>query len=201
MKEIGLDNVALLVIDVQNAFCHPSGSLAKLGKDIDSLVRIREPCRELVAVAHSQAVPVIYTRNVYRADYSDRGVMAHEIRPALKEVQSCVHGTWDAELTEEFIVEQRDYCFDKSRPSAFFNCGVDTVLRNLNITTVVICGVTTSICVESTVRDASQRDYRTFVVSDAVAELEHTRHDASLVTMEYFFAHIIGLREILSQWG
>lgn len=200
MKEVGIDNVGLLVIDVQNAFCHSSGSLAKLGKDIKSLVQIREPCRELVTAAHSRAIPVIYTRNVYRADYSDRGVMAHEIRPGLKEVQSCVAGTWDAELTEEFSVEERDYCFDKSRPSAFFNCGIDTVLRNLHIATVVVCGVTTSICVESTVRDASQRDYRTFVVSDAVAEVDDSRHDASLVTMQYFFAHLIKVRDILSQW-
>ncbi|MYF06663.1 MAG: cysteine hydrolase, partial [Rhodospirillaceae bacterium] len=69
------------------------------------------------------------------------------------------------------------------------------------ISTLVICGVTSSMCVESTVRDAGQRDYRTFVVADAIGELDQERHDAALVTMGYMFAHVVTVPDVLADWG
>jgi ureidoacrylate peracid hydrolase len=192
---------ALLVVDMQNAFCHPEGSLAKLGKDVSMCVAAVAPCRRLVDTAHAANVPVIYTRIVYRRDYRDRGIIPHEKRPMLKDVATCVAGTWDAALVDEFVPRPEDFVLDKNRPSAFFNAPTDTYLRNLGIETLVVCGVTTSMCVESTVRDAGQMDYRTFVVRDATGELTKERHDASLVSMDYSFAHLVNTADVLKAWA
>jgi len=199
--QLDTDRTALIVIDMQNAFCHPSGSLAKLGKDASMCIAAVPACRQLVDAAHAAGVPVIYTRIVYRPDYRDRGIMPHEIRPVLKDAASCVVGTWDADLVAEFVPGADDFVVDKNRPSAFFNAGTDTILRNLDVRTVVVCGVTTSMCVESTVRDAGHRDYRTFVVSDATGELDRKRHDAALVSMGYFFAHVVTVNDIVKAWA
>ncbi len=201
MHPIGIQRTALIVVDMQNAFCHEQGSLHRMGKDTSMCESVVPPCCKLVRAAHQSGVPVIFSRNVYRPDYADRGVMPHEIRPALKGVRACVVGTWDAELVDELVPEERDYIFDKNRTSAFYNMGMETVLRNLDIRTLVICGVTSSMCVESTVRDAGQRDYRTFVVSDAIGEIDRARHDAALVAMAYMFAHVVKVDEVLKDWG
>ena len=201
MHPIKIERSALIVVDVQNGFCHENGSMSKLGKDVSMCVAVVEPCRRLVEAAHAVDITVIYTRIVYRADYSDRGVMPHAIRPALKENRACVIGTWDAEIVSELAPEDRDYVFDKNRVSAFYNTGMETTLRSLDIRTVVVCGVTTSMCVESTVRDAGQRDYRTFVVADATGELDRARHDAALVSMGYMFAHVVSVDDVLAAWG
>lgn len=71
------------------------------------------------------------------------------------------------------------------------------IARGLGVDTLVVCGVTTSCCVESTVRDASQRDYKVFVAQDAVAELDGARHDASLATMGLLFAELGSVDDIL----
>src|SRR5918998_5958312 len=79
----GADRTALLVIDMQNGFCHPDGSFAGLGLDVSMCNAAIAGCRRLVEAAHAAGVPVIYTRYVYRADYKDGGVLVQEVMPAL----------------------------------------------------------------------------------------------------------------------
>ena len=195
------DRTALLVIDMQNGFCHPGGSITAMGKDISMGRAAIAPCLRLVEAARAAGVPVIFTRIVYRADYADRGVMPYEIRPALKGLSSCVAGTWDAALIDEITPGPGEWVFDKNRPSAFHNCPMESTLRSLDVHTLVVSGVTTNICVESTVRDTAHRDYRTFVVADATGELERHRHEAALESMAYFFTHVVQVDEVLAAWG
>lgn len=201
MYSLSSNRAALIVIDMQNSFCHLEGSMTKLGKDTSMCIEAINPCVKLVDAARKSNIPVIFTRIVYRFDYADRGVMPHSIRPVLKEHKACVQGTWDADLVEQFVPRENEYVFDKNRPSAFYNSGLETTLRYMDIETVVICGVTTNMCVESTVRDAGQRDYRTFVVADATGELEQDRHDAALKSMGYFFAHVVSTSEVINAWS
>ncbi|MCA1647955.1 MAG: cysteine hydrolase, partial [Chloroflexi bacterium] len=79
----------------------------------------------------------------------------------------------------------------KNRFSAFVGTNLDNALLNLGVETLVICGVTTNMCVESTVRDASQRDYRVYVVREAVAELDLTRHEHALRAMAFGFGFVV----------
>jgi len=197
----GSDHTALLVIDMQNGFCHPEGSFAKLGLDVSLCTAAVAGCRRLVDAAHAAGVPVIYTRYVYRADYRDGGVLVQEIMPALGSSGSLAAGSWDAELVDELPPTPDDFVIDKNRYSAFYGTGLEPVLTSLGVRNLVLCGVTTNMCVETTARDASQRDYRTFVVSDATGELEESRHEAALATLGFGFGAVVTTADVVAAWS
>ena len=150
----GSEQTALLVVDMQNGFCHPQGSFATLGLDVSMCNAAIAGCRRLVDAAHAAGVPVIYTRYVYRADYRDGGVLVQEIMPALGSSGSLAAGSWDAELVDELPAAGDDFVIDKNRYSAFYGTGLEPILTSLKVRNLVICGVTTNMCVETTARDA-----------------------------------------------
>ena len=195
-----LDKTALMVIDMQNGFCSEEGSVNAIGLPAARLQPAVAPCERLIAAARKAKLPVIYTRYMYRPDYADGGIMADEIVPDLKNGKTLMAGTWDIEVVDELAPEKGDFIVDKNRPSSFYGTGLETILRGLRVENIVVCGVTTNCCVETTVRDASQRDYRTFVVQDAVAEYEDDRNEVALKSMGMLFAHLVTTADVESAW-
>lgn len=200
MAEISTEGTALLVVDMQNGFCHPEGSFAKLDLDVSMCNAAIGGCARLVEAARAAQVPVLFTRYVYRPDYADGGVLVQELLPVLAEVKSLAGGTWDAELVDELQPQPQDFVIDKSRYSAFYGTTLEPALTSMGISRLVICGVTTNMCVETTARDASQRDYRTFVVSDATGELDAQRHELALATLGFGFGWITTVDEVERAW-
>jgi ureidoacrylate peracid hydrolase len=198
--ELTAENTALLVVDMQNGFCHDDGSVNQIGLPAARLQTAIEPCRRLIAAARRANIPIIYTRYVYRPDYTDGGIMVHEFFPDLKDGHCLAAGTWDIEVLDELAPVDDDYIIDKNRPSAFLATGIEPILKGLSIRDLVVCGVTTNCCVETTVRDASQRDYRTFVVEDAVAEYEDDRNDVALKSMGMLFAALVKTEDVIGVW-
>ena len=191
---------ALLVIDMQNGFCHPKGSFASLELDVSMCTAAIVGCVELVEAARDADVPVVFTRYLYRPDYRDGGVLVRDLLPALADVRSLEAGTWDGELVDELVPTERDFVVDKNRYSAFYGTRLEPILTSLGIRNLVVCGVTTNMCVETTVRDASQRDYRTVVVSDATGELDRQRHDVALATLGFGFGWVAARTDVLAAW-
>ena len=198
---LSTSNTALLVIDMQNGFCHPEGSFAQLGLDVTLPNRAIQGCRTLVDAARQNGVPVVYTRYVYRPDYRDGGVLVQDLLPALADVKSLAAGTWDAEIVDELTPQPEDFVVDKNRYSAFYGTGLEPILTSLGVGNLVICGVTTNMCVETTARDASQRDYRVFVVSDATGELEESRHQMALSTLGFGFGWVVTTEDVVNVWS
>ncbi len=195
------DGTALIVVDMQNGFCHPEGSFAKLGLDVSLLQAAIGGCRRLLDAAHEHGVPRVFTRFVYRPDYRDGGVLIQELMPALKDVRSLEAGTWDGELVDELKPTADDFVIDKNRYSAFYGTGLEPILTSLRVDTVVLAGVTTNMCVETTARDAMQRDYRTFVVGDATGELDQQRHEFALSTLGFGFGRVVNVDDVLGAWA
>ena len=104
------------------------------------------------------------------------------------------------DIVDELASQDGDFVVDKNRPSAFYATGIEPILNGLAVDNLVVCGVTTNCCVESTVRDASQRDYRVFVVHDAVAEYEDDRQAVALKSMGMLFAHLVSTAEVERAW-
>lgn len=194
-------NTALLVIDMQNGFCHERGSINGIGLPAARLAPAIEPCARLVAAARKARVPVVYTRYLYRPDYADAGIMASELIPDLKQARALMAGTWDVDVVDELRPAEDDIVIDKNRPSAFYGTILESVLHGLDASNLVVCGVTTNCCVETTVRDAGQRDYRAFVVEDAVAEYEDDRHEVALKSMGMLFARLVTVQVVLDAWS
>ncbi|MBT4740557.1 MAG: cysteine hydrolase, partial [Rhodospirillaceae bacterium] len=94
-----------------------------------------------------------------------------------------------------------DFIVDKNRPSSFYATNLETILNGLDVDSLVVCGVTTNCCVESTVRDASHRDYKTFVVQDAVAELDDERNEVALKSMAMLFANLVSVADVEGTWS
>lgn len=196
-----LSDTALVVIDMQNGFCHPDGSFASIGLDVTLPKAAAKGCATLVEAARAAGVPVIWTRYVYRPDYSDGGLLVTDLLPAIKDIRSLEDGTWDAEILEELVPADDEQIIDKNRYSAFYGTRLEPVLTSRGIRNLVLCGVTTNMCVETTARDASQRDYRTVVVGDASAEFDPARHEHALFTIGFGFGWVAGQKDVLAAWG
>ena len=195
------DRTALVVVDMQNGFCRSEGSIAQLDLDYARLAEAIPGCVRLVAAARAAGVPVVFTRFVYRADFRDGGVLVEHFLPALADVNALVEGTWDMELVDELQPVDGDFVIDKNRCSSFYGTRLEPILTSMGIQRLVVAGVTTNMCVETTVRDASQRDYEVFVVADACGELEEERHRVSLRTMGFGFARVVGVSDVVDAWA
>jgi ureidoacrylate peracid hydrolase len=191
---------ALIVVDMQNGFVHPKGSCATAGFPVAVLAPAVAPCRAAIDIARRAGVPIVFTRYTYRADFRDGGFMLKEKFPMLADAKALVAGSWDQALLEELGATAGDFIIDKNRPSSFYGTPLESYLKGLSVEEVVVCGVTTNCCVETTVRDAAQRDFRTFVLSDAVAEWEPDRQQAALKTMGILFAHLLTTAQLDSAW-
>ena len=180
---------AMIVVDMQNAFLHDQGSVATMGLDITYMKETVAPVARLVQTCHDTNIPIIFTRYVLRADYTDAG-LREERRPGACASGSLVSGSWDANLDPRMDVRDTDYILDKTRYSSFYNTNLEVILRGLQVDTLIVCGVTTEICVDSTIRDAYFRDFRILVPHDAVAATDIERHHGTLRTIEYGFGTV-----------
>ncbi|NNM71439.1 cysteine hydrolase family protein [Enterovirga aerilata] len=188
-------SVLLLLVDVQRAFCDPGGSMALQGRSIEDMHRAAANCGRLAAEARRREVPVVWTRMVYRPDYSDGGRLVNELRPNLKRIGALRAGTPDIEISPAAGLAPGDIVIDKTRYSSLIGTDLERMLRARGVERVIVGGVTTSMCVETTVRDLGQRDFETIVVRDACGDFAADRHEASLAALAFGFARIVDLAE------
>lgn len=198
---VPLENTALLVVDMQRCFFDSSYSLGQVGMDVTPLRKAIPGTLRLLDAARAAGVPVIFTRFVYQ-----RGLVDFPVRPtaraeARKRLNSLGEGTEEAELIPELAVRDNEIIIDKSRPSSFYGTRLEPVLTAQRIRNLVICGVTTNICVETTARDAGQRDFGTYVVRDAVAEVDEMRNHYALFGISWNFGEIVTVDHVARCWG
>lgn len=192
---------ALLVIDMQNAFCHPKGGLAQAGVDIRMPQAIVPRVKRLVQLCRGAGVPIIWTRQEHYPDDVTRKRHRIPSHLAKAKVRAAEKGTWDSEIHEDLLeeVKPEDHMVFKHRMSCFFDTTLETKLRMLGVTTLIICGVTTNVCVESTIRDAYFRDYDIYVIEDCVAGAFEDLHRATLKNVELYFGEVLMLERLASR--
>lgn len=191
---------ALLVVDMQKAFMADDSSLTAVGLSPEPLRAAIPGTLELVRIARQADVPRIFARYVYHPGMADFGLVRSKRSEQRVATSSLGFGTPEVELLDELEVRPDEFVIDKSRPSAFYGTRLEPLLHGLGIHHLVVCGVTTNICVESTVRDASQRDYNTFVVEDAVAEYEPDRHHNALKAIRWTFGTVLSVADVKQAW-
>jgi ureidoacrylate peracid hydrolase len=199
--QLAATDCALLIVDMQISFCAPEGGCARAGLPVARLRPAIEPCSLLIKFARRAGAPILYTRYVLAPDYADAGLIVNELWPELRAVGALRAGTADIEIIPELYPLAGDIVIDKNRPSAFLGTNLEDILKRLRAKRLVVCGVTTNCCVESTVRDAGQRDYETFVVREAVAEFDDERHRHALNAMERLFAKVVSLEDVATAWA
>jgi ureidoacrylate peracid hydrolase len=201
-KEVGL-----LVIDMQNGFCHPEGARAKaFGADAIAMPRASIPnVVGMMRLCRSAGVRITLTRQVHYPDdqaRKQRRIPSHLDRRGVK-LELCWRGTWDSELIDEIKNEVRpeDDVIIKHRASAFYNTPLETELRIKGIQVLIITGTTTSFCIDSTIRDAYMRDYDVLVPAECVSDTDQSAHDAVLASVDRFHGLVTSTADIARALG
>ncbi|MEO0098329.1 MAG: isochorismatase family protein [candidate division WOR-3 bacterium] len=180
----------LLVIDMQNDFLTPGSEVY-----IPEGEAIIPNIKKLLTLFRKKRLPVIYTAHVHKNPKVDGGMTA-EWWPELKAGRVLKAGSKGAEI-HPALKPKDELVIYKHRYSAFYNTNLEICLRGLKVTDLVITGVMTNICCESTARDAFFRDFRVFFLADATASPFPELHLATLKNLAYAFAYITTTEEII----
>ncbi|HEY3696234.1 isochorismatase family cysteine hydrolase [Phenylobacterium sp.] len=181
------DRAALVIIDMQRDFLEPGGFGAALGNDVSRLGGVVAPLRRLLLAARAAGLFVIHTREGHRPDLSDlpaakrrrgRGPLA--IGDAGPMGRILVHGEPGHDIVPELAPEPGEPVVDKPGKGAFFATDLDLILRNQGVEQLIICGVTTEVCVNTTAREANDRGYDCLVLSDCTGSYFPEFHDQAL---------------------
>ena len=196
---------ALVVVDMQNDFVHPEGGFAHRARenpeakiDMPFLMGTIGPAAKLVAAFRKAGRPVVYVAHVLKPDYSDAQFPYwRATRGSLSSNRTFItEGTWGAQIVDELRPKEGEHLVVKKGFGGFANTPLDTILRNMGVTTCVVCGVTTCVCVSTTVRGGVEHNYRMVLVKDAVAEVDRDTHEAELKTMARIFADVRSTEEV-----
>src|SRR5204863_8265759 len=196
-------NTAVIVVDMENDFVSKGGMFDRAGADISGAQKAIAPTAKVLAAARATGMKIIYLRMAYQPDLSDLGArdsvnrtrhlkfgVGQTIRaPDGRESRILIRDTWDTDIVDELKPQASDITIYKTRFSGFYRTDLDATLKKLGIKYLIITGVTTSICVDSTVRDAMFRDYLCVLLKDCMSEpighdLPRTNHEASLLNAE-----------------
>ncbi|MGC2122721.1 MAG: isochorismatase family cysteine hydrolase [Xanthobacteraceae bacterium] len=188
---VDLDTAALVIIDMQRDFLEPGGFGEALGNDVSRLRAAVEPCAAVLSAARRLGMLVIHTREGHRPDLSDapphkveRGDPATRIGARGPMGRILVRGEPGHDIIEELYPLENEPVIDKPGKGAFYQTDLDLMLRNRGIDTLFVAGVTTEVCVNTTVREANDRGFRCIVLSDCCGSYFPEFHAAGLAMIK-----------------
>jgi len=207
--EIDLAKTAVIVVDMQNDFGAKGGMFDRAGIDISGIQKVIGPTANVLAAARDAGIKIVYLKMGYRPDLSDLGAVGSVNRgrhlrmgvgttmraPDGRESRILIRDTWNTDIVPDLKPHADDLIVYKTRFSGFYATDLDARLKQMGVKHLIITGCTTSICVESTVRDAMFRDYLCVLLADCMNEpigygLPRSNHDASLLSTEVLFGWV-----------
>jgi ureidoacrylate peracid hydrolase len=190
--ELDARRTALLVIDVQNDFCHPNGYFARFGFDVSPCAEVVPRIARVVTTARRRGLQVVWTMS------TNADPPLHRLRPARfrrsaageRPPDQFVPGSWGWRIVDGLEPDATELVVRKPRYDAFLRTTLEDDFRSRGVTTVVATGVITNCCVDTTARSAFMRGFDVLVLRDCVATFaeEHDLHDASLRNLAQLFA-------------
>lgn len=196
-------NPALIVIDVQNGFVSKGGSYDLLGMDTTNYRAVIAKIRQLIQICRDFCLPIFYTQAVRESSGIDLLTKTHKILPKSREERIkkrpiCVRGSWDADIVDDIKPTQADHIVLKRRDSAFHDTEIAVWLRSLSVNTIIFCGIDTSICVETSLRDAFNIGYDIVLISDATASSNEKHYESTLENVRGYYGLVMDLSEFSS---
>jgi ureidoacrylate peracid hydrolase len=201
---------------MENDFGAKGGMFDRAGIDISGIQKAVGPTAKVLASARAAGVKIIYLKMGYRPDLSDLGApesvnrvrhlrmgVGQTVRaPDGRESRILIRDTWNTDIVPQLTPQADDDVVYKTRFSGFYQTDLDARLRKMGINHLIVTGCTTSICVESTVRDAMFRDYLCVLLADCMSEpigygLPRSNHDASLLAVEVLLGWVSGSAEFI----
>jgi ureidoacrylate peracid hydrolase len=207
--QIDTARTAVLVIDMQNDFGAKGGMFDRAGIDISMIQRAVAPTARVLSAARQAGIPVIYLKMAFQADLSDVGPadapnwLKHLPLAVGQTVQApdgtasriLIRDTWNTDILPDLAPQERDIVLYKHRFSGFYATDLDAILKRCDAKYLLVTGCTTSICVESTIRDAMFRDYSCVLFADCTGEplgedFQRSNHEASLFVIQALFGWV-----------
>ncbi len=199
-------NPALLVIDMQNGFVSKGGSYDLMGLNISKYSDVVPSLKRLIAFCRKVKIPIFYSQAVREESGIDLLTRSHRILPKSREERIkrrpiCIRGSWDAEIVEELKPNFDDHVVIKRRDSVFQDTEVEVWLRSLGIDSIIFAGIDTSICVESSLRDAFNHGYDIILISDATASNNLNHYNSTLDNIRNYYGLVMNLDEFIGNSG
>ena len=193
-------NPALVVIDVQNGFVSKGGSYDLLGMDTSNYRLVIPRIKELIELCRENSIPVFYTQAVRESSGIDLLTRTHKILPKSREERImkkpiCVRGTWDADIVSEVAPRPGDHVVIKRRDSAFHDTEIKVWLSSLGIDTLIFSGIDTSICVETSLRDAFNLGYDVVLIADATISSNRKHYESTIDNIKDYYGLVMNLSE------
>ncbi|MFQ5826048.1 MAG: cysteine hydrolase family protein [Dehalococcoidia bacterium] len=190
---------AVVVVDMQNDFCVAGGVLDQHGFDLSPMQSMIPRLKDFLEQARKRGLRIIFIR-------TEKG--EEDITPPTRELMrrkgrkrfACRAGTWGAEFVEGIRPGEDELVVEKKRYSAFVGTDLETRLRERGIQTLVMTGVATNVCVDSTAREAFFRDFHVVFASDLSATDDPVLHQATLTNIEKHFGQVVSAQELLREW-
>jgi nicotinamidase-related amidase len=189
--QIDIARSALVIIDMQRDFLEPGGFGAALGNDVSLLKAAVEPIRNVLNAARETGVLVIHTREGHRPDLADapplkvdRGDPETRIGAPGPMGRILVRGEPGHDIIPELYPVAGEPVIDKPGKGAFYQTDLELMLKNRGIETLMVCGVTTEVCVNNTIREANDRGFRCIALSDCCASYFPDFHKAGLAMIK-----------------
>jgi nicotinamidase-related amidase len=185
-----IERSALIIVDMQNDFVHPDGGFAHRARenpeakiDMPFLMGTIPQVNRLADAFRKAGRPVVYVAHVLKPDYSDAQFPYWRVtRGSLSYNRTFIaEGTWGAQIVDQLKPRDGEH-----------------LVVNMNVNTCVVAGVTTCVCVSTTIRGGVEHNYRMIIVEDAVAEVHRDTHEAELKTMQRVFAEVKSTHEVVA---
>ena len=204
--KVDTPHTALLIVDMQNDFIADGGLVSKDGRDTSQAKKLGERLPALIAAARHAGVLVVFIRNVYTTDrnlYLSDAWLEHAARRrkgGYTTIPVCPAESWAGDFYGDVKPEPGEPIVTKHRYSGFHGTDLDTILRSNGIRTVVVTGVVTNVCVETTAREAFVRDYYVVVPEDGSAAYSQADHDMTISNIDRFFGEVSSIAELSAIW-
>lgn len=207
--EVDLASTALIVIDMQRDFLEPGGFGSSLGNNVALLRSAIPPCRAVLDAAREKGLLIIHTREGHRPDMSDahpakvnRGSPTSRIGAEGPMGRILIRGEAGHDIIPELYPAPGEVVLDKPGKGAFYQTDLELLLTNRGIDTLLVCGVTTEVCVHTTIREGNDRGYQCIAIDDCCASYFPEFHDVALRMIHAqggIFGWVTSSHDLLSQ--
>jgi nicotinamidase-related amidase len=197
MPKPEINKSALIIVDMQNDFVHPDGGFARCAReypernwDIPFVMGTIPQAKRLIDAFRRGGRPVVYVIMTHKPDYADAAWPHWSSGLTGGNRTFLFEGSWGARMVNELEPLDTEHIVVKKGYGGFQNTELDTILRVMGVTTCVVAGVTTTVCVSTTLRGGVGQNYRMILVEDAVAETSRELHDAEVKILGLTFADV-----------
>jgi ureidoacrylate peracid hydrolase len=186
---------------MQNGFVSKGGSYDLMGINVSRYAEVVPTLKRLIDYCRRVKIPIFYSQAVREESGIDLLTRSHRILPKSREERIkkrpiCIRGSWDAEIVDELKPSADDHVVIKRRDSVFQDTEFEVWLQSLGIDSIIFSGIDTSICVESSLRDAFNHGYDIVMISDATASNNHDHYNSTLDNIRNYYGLVMNLDEL-----